>query len=110
MSAFDEVVGSRIREARESAGASQAKLAGVLGVTQTALSYWEAGVRSPSIETVVAIAASLTVPVSQLLLGSCDDSDVYLAGRRDGWRECANHIVTCATQAARLEAPQWPNE
>lgn len=104
MSAFDEAVGARIREAREAAGATQAKLAGVLGVTATALSYWEAGVRSPSIGTVVEIAAALAVPVSWLLLGADDAPEMYAAGRRDGWEACAKQIMACARRASEMEA------
>jgi transcriptional regulator with XRE-family HTH domain len=59
--------GPRIREARQSAGMTQAELAAGAGVTQTAVSYWESGKREPGVADLVRIAAQLGVPAASLL-------------------------------------------
>lgn len=60
-------LGARIRSARESAGLTQEALAGKLGVTQTAVSYWEAGKRDPGIGDLTALAEALGVTAASLL-------------------------------------------
>lgn len=57
-------VGARIRRAREQAGFTQGELGQALGKTQTAVSYWEAGRRSPDVDDLVAIADALDVEVT----------------------------------------------
>jgi Zn-dependent peptidase ImmA (M78 family)/DNA-binding XRE family transcriptional regulator len=52
-------VGRRIKEAREAAGLTQADLAAVLGITQTAVSYWEAGKRAPGLDDIVKLTRAL---------------------------------------------------
>lgn len=82
--AFRLNVGRRIRDARESLGInhalregsdnltalSQAELAEKLHVTATAVSYWEAGKREPSLYMLVRIADILRVDVAWLLTGA----------------------------------------
>lgn len=41
------MVGNEVRKLREKLRLTQAELAQRLGVTQTCVSYWEAGIRSP---------------------------------------------------------------
>lgn len=50
---------TQLIKARKAAGLSQATLAKRLGVTQTALSYWESGKRAPSFAEVARWAAAL---------------------------------------------------
>lgn len=57
-------VGARIRRARQLHGLSQGDLGERIGKTQTAISYWEAGRRSPDVEDIVAIAEVLDVEVA----------------------------------------------
>lgn len=52
-------VGRRIKEAREASGLTQGELAGRLGVTQTAVSYWEAGKRAPGLDDIVGLTQAL---------------------------------------------------
>lgn len=61
-------VGNRIRSRREELGLSQAALAERLNRTQTSISYWEAGRRSPDVEDLVALADALDVEPSDLLV------------------------------------------
>jgi Zn-dependent peptidase ImmA (M78 family)/predicted XRE-type DNA-binding protein len=60
-------VGSQIRLFRERRGMSQAELARMLGRTQTAVSYWEAGRRSPDIDDLIALANALGLEPAELL-------------------------------------------
>lgn len=52
-------VAKRLREARDANGLTQGELAERLGVTQTAISYWESGKRTPGIEELLDLAAQL---------------------------------------------------
>ncbi len=52
-------VAKRIRAAREANGWTQGELAERLGVTQTAISYWESGKRMPGIEDLLHLASEL---------------------------------------------------
>lgn len=60
-------VGEAVRAARQRANLSQTGLADALGVTQTAVSYWESGKRGMGIGDLVAVAAALGVPAVSLL-------------------------------------------
>ena len=60
-------VGACIREARERARMTQASLADALGVTQTCVSYWEAGKRDPGVTELLRIAGALGVGAASLL-------------------------------------------
>lgn len=59
-------IGQKIRQAREARGLTQEKLAESLGVTQTAVSYWEAGRRAPDVDDLVAIAELLDTDIAAL--------------------------------------------
>jgi transcriptional regulator with XRE-family HTH domain len=76
--------GIRIREARERAGRSQRQLADVLDVTQTAVSYWEAGKRDPGIADLLRIADALDVPASSLLPVEHQGREPYAADSGGG--------------------------
>src|SRR6266540_936214 len=60
-------VGNRIRARREELGLSQAALAERLNRTQTSISYWEAGRRSPDVDDLVALADALDLEPGDLL-------------------------------------------
>jgi transcriptional regulator with XRE-family HTH domain len=53
--------GQAIRDQRTVLGLSQAQLAKVLGVDQSAVSWWESGAKAPGVERQVAIAAALKI-------------------------------------------------
>lgn len=61
------VVGIRVRAARERAGMTQEALAGKLGITQTAVSYWEAGKRDIGVADLERIAVALGIRAASLL-------------------------------------------
>jgi transcriptional regulator with XRE-family HTH domain len=62
-----EALGTRIRAARETAGMIQQQLAGVLDVTQAAVSRWESGERDPGVADLIRIADALGVQAASLL-------------------------------------------
>jgi transcriptional regulator with XRE-family HTH domain len=62
-------VGRRIRQLRISRGVGLDRLATVGGLGKGTLSEVERGLRSPTLDTLFAIATSLSVPLSYLLLG-----------------------------------------
>lgn len=59
--------GARLKQTRERAGLSGSELAEETGLSQSAISRIEAGKRTPTIDTVQAIAAALKLSVSDLL-------------------------------------------
>lgn len=52
-----------MRQAREAKGWSQADLAAELGKTQTAISYWESGKRTPGLDDLIDLAENLDLPM-----------------------------------------------
>jgi transcriptional regulator with XRE-family HTH domain len=60
-------VAERIREARQGQGWSQAELAERLALTQTAISYWEAGKRAPGLNDLLNLAEALEKDVAFFL-------------------------------------------
>lgn len=77
-----------LRDARIAAGRSQADVAVLLGVTQTALSYWENGRRSPSVADAErwaeAVGCRIVVASKRRSCG-CGDDGLYWRG----WDDCA---------------------
>lgn len=65
--AVDVEIGSRIRKARMRAGMSQEKLSEALGVTFQQIQKYEKGVNRVSGSRLIAMAAALNVPASDLL-------------------------------------------
>lgn len=111
-------ISARIRKARLAAGISQARLAGLLGVTRSACSQWEqqdGSGTTPRGERLAEIARLLDVRYEWLATGSSgghDDSEVYtMSGDARSGRLSAqqrelldrfNALSTCA-QAALLK-------
>jgi transcriptional regulator with XRE-family HTH domain len=67
-SRFDPAIGRRLRGLREGRGISLSALARSAGVGKATLSGLENGTRNPTLETMYAIAAALSVPMSALTL------------------------------------------
>ncbi len=65
---FDPAVGRRLRELRQARGLSLSGLARAAAVGKATLSELERGTRNPTLETMYAIAAALSVPLSALTL------------------------------------------
>ena len=62
------ILGNRIREARLRAGLTQEMLAGSAGIGRVTLARIESGEHAPRIETLLAIAKGLKLPVEKLLM------------------------------------------
>ena len=60
-------IGERVRSARQRALLTQEMLADTLGVTQAAVSYWEAGKRDMGVTDLLRIAEACRTPASSLL-------------------------------------------
>jgi transcriptional regulator with XRE-family HTH domain len=69
VSKSDELIGSRIREAREARGLSQPVLAEVLGITKMQISKKERGIDRITAEQLARLAKLLKRPVSYFLDG-----------------------------------------
>lgn len=59
---------TRIREAREILGLSQAELARRCGMSRQVIWGWESGNRQPSVESLLSVASVLGVTVDELLV------------------------------------------
>lgn len=59
--------GERIKEARKTAGVTQAELADKLGIPYQSVSQWERDTRKPKLDTLQRIATVLRIPVPQIL-------------------------------------------
>ena len=69
----DEILGGRIRAARQQRGLSVAELATSAGVSKSLVSQIERGIAAPSIDTVRRLASALQVPVFSLFLEEPDN-------------------------------------
>ena len=65
--------GERLKQSRKKAGFSQAKLAGILGISQQAVGKWETGHSTPDPSTIATIAELLGTSANSLL-GTAADS------------------------------------
>jgi transcriptional regulator with XRE-family HTH domain len=61
-----EKIGQAIRSARKSAGLNQSELAKKMDVTQTAITHWENGVHTPTLQKVVDLAEALDTSFAQI--------------------------------------------
>jgi len=103
-------IGRRLKAARQRANASQADLAAYLDVTQTAVSYWEAGRRLPGIDDLMKIADFLDVPLTDLLPGESERRPVgavlRAAAEQVQDETLARALERFAEEAAKVPAPE----
>ena len=69
MKTANMTIGSRIREARDTAGLTQQELADRIGINWKSLSAIERNVNNPSIKTICKISNTLAVSCDYLLMG-----------------------------------------
>jgi phage repressor protein C with HTH and peptisase S24 domain len=77
---MSELVGNRIREARERRRLSRGDLAKILNTAQSSLQSWEAGAVSPKVDIAMKIAEVLGISIPWLL-GLTDDSENHTQGQ-----------------------------
>ena len=64
---FGQRLGARLRARREALGMSQAELGEKAGISANYVGVLERGLKLPTLDTLVALAKALGVPVSELL-------------------------------------------
>ena len=70
--------GELIREARRRAGITQQELAERLGTTQSVVTRWETGARSPSFETVVRAVRACGLELGVRVVTPDPDHDLFI--------------------------------
>lgn len=65
--AMSDMICSRLRELRRKNGCTQSDIATILGVSQSTVGNWEAGIRKPNFDTLKRIAKIFGVPAGYLL-------------------------------------------
>jgi transcriptional regulator with XRE-family HTH domain len=99
-------LGARIAAARAHASLSQATLGHRLGVTQTAVSYWESDQREPGLAELIGLARELGVTLAHLAGSDTSEAESYWVGFRAGWLACADNVTAAAAlNPARFPAP-----
>lgn len=105
-----KLVGGQIRRAREEKGWSQADLARRLDRTQTAVSYWESGSRSPDIDDLFGLASVLDIDVTDLFTLDAPARSARAVFRAETARleldEVAEQVEQFTDVAERLPVPQ----
>lgn len=64
---MNNVIGKSIKEKRLEHGYSQQKIAQLIGVTHTAISYWENGVNIPNVIDIWKLADVLHMSIDELV-------------------------------------------
>lgn len=72
-------IGKKIKRARINIGYTQEKLAGIIDCKAATISSYEVGRTAPDIDTVVALALALNIPISSLLEYDDDMNSVLYA-------------------------------
>lgn len=67
----------RLTLMREKAGITQGELANRIGVTQSAIAYYESGKREPSVQVAIKIAQYFGVSVEWLFFANKNDNSSY---------------------------------
>lgn len=78
-----QAIGNRIKAAREARGLTQEALAGIVDLSTTHMSVIERGIKSPRLETFVALANALDVSADDLLIDVVNKSTISVAGELD---------------------------
>ena len=112
-------IGENIRNARKDKNFTQTQLAEVLGVQTAAVSKYEKGVVSPTVEQLQKISYALNVSLSELVLLSCpfcgERATIY-EGKRE-FSHTGKYIAQCngclckmgGFQTAEYAAQGWNN-
>jgi len=86
------VLSNNIRTFRKQNGFSQAQLADKIGVSQTAVFYWEKGTREPDVKTIMRISELLHVSLNDLY-GVEEDTTAHDFQETCDWLELAGFSV-----------------
>jgi putative transcriptional regulator len=94
VSGLDSIV-TELKALRVQAGLSQQALADLLGVTQTAISYWESGRRLPDVSAAHRWAEALGVGLRIDRYAAVEEMSPAEAYER-GWTDCAAAVAIAA--------------
>jgi transcriptional regulator with XRE-family HTH domain len=102
-------IGAAIRRAREQRGLSQEGLAGLLGKSQSAISFWEAGRRTPDLEDLANLVTQLDLNIDELLAAPRQRQSAKVVLRAQAERlyrgEVAGALERFIEEAERQAAP-----
>ena len=90
----------RLQELRKKAGYSQEQLAGLLGLSQQAVSKWEASQGKPDIDNIIKLTEIYHVSADYLLLGTEAPDKAHPAEKRKLPKEYRQAVKTIAIVAA----------
>jgi transcriptional regulator with XRE-family HTH domain len=93
-----EIVGDRIREARERKGWLQKELAGRVHVEPQTVSNWERGVTTPDLDKLAILARELDQEVADFLVEPAVE-----ASREEDWRVLREELAGMGAALARIE-------
>lgn len=100
-------IGQAIRRAREQQGLSQGALAVRLGKTQSAISFWEQGRRSPDLDDVVQLVRELELDLDEILGSASAREPAKVVMRAEAHRvyrdDFATDVDEFIARAERLE-------
>lgn len=91
-------VGDRIRKAREGRGVSQKKLGMSLGLSDKAISAYEAGRTFPPIDTLFRISTELKKPIIYFLSEDSQSIDLY-----DRVEKIADNLKSASAQIEQIK-------
>lgn len=87
---YEDNIGSNIRTVREKIGLSQSKLADKCGISNTMLSNYETGKKTPGLITIANIARCLNVSIERLYYG--DENETFITSETDMGRKIVNAL------------------
>ena len=74
-------LGKKILELRKKKGFSQEELGDVIQVTRQTISNWEAGLSTPDMDSIVALAKEFQISTDELLSYKKDDPIVHIESK-----------------------------
>lgn len=96
-------VGAKIRLRRQQRGMSAAEMARRAGLSKATLSQLEAGKGNPTIDTLDAIAITLSIPLADLLAREADTGPVYRPGTAAEPGEVSRELLRRISSGNSLE-------
>lgn len=114
-------IGLLIRRLRTEQAMTQRELAGILGVTDQAVSKWERGLGCPDVSLLPGLSQALGVPLERLLAGTLEEQDPDGGTMRNlsfyVCPQCGNLItatgtptLSCCGRVLEPLTPQKPDE
>lgn len=93
-------IGARIRQARKSAGLSQADLAERIGVSQPAIATWESGVHDPRRVVMAKLADALSISHQWLAAGGRSPAEADSQAAAAYLRRSVRHVPVISFESA----------